>query len=161
MHSRRDELLITDYTGSAAFNIKGATLHSTCNLPRGRKKTKIGLEKRRKLAACNYLIIDEVSMMDCKNLVNLHKNLDNAKSNEAEDFGGLNIIFMSDFLQIPSVSSLHLYINKPSEWALGHRLWRSLNAVILLTEQNVAIRGSRVRRSPSSISYTSAYAGGH
>jgi len=48
---------------------------------------------------------------------------------------GLNVIFMGDFLQIPSVSNLHLYVDKPSQWALGHRLWRSLNAVMLLTKQ--------------------------
>jgi len=135
IHSRREELLITGYTGSAAFNIKGATLHSTCNLPIGRRRKKIGHEKAKKLAACNYLIVDEVSMMDCKNLVNLHKTLGNAKSNEEEDFGGMNVIFMGDFLQIPSVSNLHLYVDKSSQWELGHRLWRSLNAVVLITEQ--------------------------
>ena len=74
-------------------------------------------------------------MMDCKNLVNLHKTLGNAKSNEEEDFGGMNVIFMGDFLQIPSVSNLHLYVDKSSQWELGHRLWRSLNAVVLITEQ--------------------------
>jgi len=42
---------------------------------------------------------------------------------------------MGDFLQIPSVSNLHLYVDKPSEWELGHQLWRSLNAVVLLSEQ--------------------------
>src|SRR5947207_6803120 len=42
---------------------------------------------------------------------------------------------MRDFLQIPLVSNLHLYVDMPSEWELGHQLWRSLNAVVLLSEQ--------------------------
>ena len=121
-HNRRDELLITASTGSAAFNINGATLHSTCNLPIGRKKKKMGQEKSKKLASCNYLIVDEVSMFDCKNLVDLHTALSNAKRNPGEDFGGLNVIFMGDFLQMPAVSCRDLYVTKPSEWALGHRL---------------------------------------
>src|SRR6266496_759320 len=76
-HDRGDEIMVTAYTGTAAFNINGATLHSTCNLPIGKKKKKPGPEKAKKLARCHYLIVDEVSMMDCKNLVNLHNNLGN------------------------------------------------------------------------------------
>jgi hypothetical protein len=74
-------------------------------------------------------------MMDCKTLVHLHNNLGNARRTQAEKFGGVNVIFIGDFLQIPSVSNLHLYIDKPSNWELGHQLWRSLNAVVLLSEQ--------------------------
>ena len=127
--------MVTAYTGTAAFNINGATLHSACNLPIGKKKKKPGPEKAKKLARCHYLIVDEVSMMDCKNLVNLHNNLGNARRKQAENFGGVNIIFMGDFLQILSVSNLYLYVDKPSEWELGHQLWRSMNAVVLLSEQ--------------------------
>ena len=50
-------------------------------------------------------------------------------------FGGVNIIFMGDFLQIPTVSGLDVYADKPSQWEQGHQLWRSLNTVVLLTEQ--------------------------
>ena len=78
-HNRGDELIVTGYTGTAAFNINGATLHSTCNLPIGKKEKKPEPEKAKKLTHCNYLIIDEVSMMDCKTLVNLHNNLGNMR----------------------------------------------------------------------------------
>src|SRR5204862_7637674 len=33
------------------------------------------------------------------------------------------------------VSTLDVYVDNPSKWEQGHRLWRSLNAVVLLTEQ--------------------------
>ena len=74
-------------------------------------------------------------MMDSKNLVDLNTNLGAAKSSRDVYFGGVNIIFMGDFLQLPTISHLDVYINMPSEWEYGHHLWRSINAVVLLTEQ--------------------------
>jgi PIF1-like helicase len=84
----------------------------------------------------NYMVIDEVSMMDSNVMERLHTRLSTIKSNTNQDFGGVNLIFVSDFLQLPSVSHLDLYNNNPeSEWYHGHILWRSLNAVIILMEQ--------------------------
>lgn len=82
-----------------------------------------------------YLIIDEVSMMDCKMLVNLNINLKKVKSRPDDYFGGINIIFMGDFLQLTTVSHLDVYVDKSSEWEYGHHLWRFINLIILLTEQ--------------------------
>ena len=82
-----------------------------------------------------YLIINEVSMMDCKMLVNLNMNLKEAKSQYDDYFGGINIIFMGNFLQLATISHLDVYINKSSEWEYGHHLWRPINLVVLLTEQ--------------------------
>ena len=45
-------------------------------------------------------------MMDCRMLVNLHKNLGDTKASHDGYFGGVNIIFMGDFLQIPTISGL-------------------------------------------------------
>jgi hypothetical protein len=56
-------------------------------------------------------------MMDLKLLLNLHDNLAAAKQNLEVYFDGLNVIFMGDFLQIPTVSHLG---DKPSQWELGH-----------------------------------------
>ena len=28
-----------------------------------------------------------------------------------------------------------VYVDKPSQWEYGHQLWRSINVVVLLTEQ--------------------------
>jgi len=134
--NRQNELMVTATTGTAAFNVGGITLHSAANLPIGKQKKKnIGRIKRNDWRNCHYLIIDEVSMMDCKMLVNLNTNLRDAKSLNDGYFGGVNVIFMGDFLQLNTVSQLDVYVNKPSEWEYGHHLWRSINAVVLLTEQ--------------------------
>ena len=68
-------------------------------------------------------------------LINLNMNLKEAKSRPDDYFGGINIIFMGDFLQLATVSHLDVYVDKPSEWENGHHLWRSINLVVLLTEQ--------------------------
>src|SRR5438045_1332882 len=73
-------------------------------------------------------------MMDCKVITRLHTQLCKAKSLPELKFGGINIIFMGDFLQIPAVSRLDLYIDNP-KWQQGHHLWRSLNAVVILRKQ--------------------------
>ena len=68
-------------------------------------------------------------------LVNLNTNLKEAKHRHDDYFGGINIIFMGDFLQLVTVSHLDVYVDKPSEWEYSHHLWRSINLVVLLTEQ--------------------------
>ena len=127
--------MVTATTGTAAFNIAGTILHSTANLPIGKQvKKKIGNSKGKDWTNHHYLIIDEVSMMDCRMLVNLNANLGDTKSSRNIYFGGVNI-FMGNFLQLPTISHLDVYIGTPSEWEYGHQLWRSINAIVLLTEQ--------------------------
>src|SRR5204862_6090211 len=73
-------------------------------------------------------------MMDCKVITRLHTQLCKAKSLPGLKFGGVNIIFMGDFLQIPADSHFDLYIDNP-RWQQGHYLWRSVNAVVILRKQ--------------------------
>jgi hypothetical protein len=79
-----------------------------------------------------YMIIDEVSMLDCKVIKSLHTQLTKAKSKPEISFGGVHVIFLSDFLQLPAVINPDLYVDQ-NDWGLGHRLWRSLNTVVMLT----------------------------
>jgi len=45
------------------------------------------------------------------------------------------VLFFGDFFQLPSVSKLDLWRGKLGRWHQGHDLWRSLNAVVTLTQQ--------------------------
>jgi hypothetical protein len=77
--NRQNELVVTAPTGTAAFNVVGITIHSAGNLPiRKQKKKKMG-SKTKHWKDHQYLIIDEVNMMDSKMLVNLNTNLKEAK----------------------------------------------------------------------------------
>jgi hypothetical protein len=78
-NNRSTELIVTATMGSAAFNIRGSTLHSATNLTvnkRGHsRKRKMIQKKAVPWRDRNYLIIDEVSMLDLRTLENLHDQL--------------------------------------------------------------------------------------
>ena len=133
--SRSNELVVTATTGTAAFNVKGRTLHSAVGIPvengDGARVVTMSDKKAKEWEDRHYLIVDEVSMMDCNVITRLHTQLCKAKLLPELKFGGANIIFMGDFLQIPAVSRFDLYIDNP-RWQQGHHLWRSLNSVVIL-----------------------------
>ena len=54
------------------------------------------------------MITDEVSMLDCKVIEDLHNQLTIAKAKPLVEFGSMNIIF-GDFLQLPAVINPDLY----------------------------------------------------
>ena len=49
-----------------------------------------------------YVFLDEVSMLSCNDLYNIHKRLCMLMNND-QLFGGLNFIFARDFAQLPPV----------------------------------------------------------
>src|SRR5436305_1671682 len=78
-------------------------------------------------------------MMNAKVMMQLNKTLNllrgSNKEHEAKPFGGVNVLFFGDFLQLPSVSKLDLWRTKLGRWQQDHDLWRFLNVVIILTQQ--------------------------
>jgi hypothetical protein len=137
-NGREKELIVTATTGSAAVKVKGRTVHAAASIPIERSDGKKlgGLNKQQVEAweLRRYMIIDEVSMLDCQVMDYLHKQLSIAKANPEVAFGGVNIIFFGDFLQLPAVLNPDLYVDN-KDYPLGHQLWRSLNAVVILTQQ--------------------------
>jgi PIF1-like helicase/Helitron helicase-like domain at N-terminus len=134
---QQDRLVVTAMTGTAAAKIDGCTLHSGVGIPveRGdRGSRRISIAKQAEWVNRQFLIVDEVSMMDCNIIARLNTHLCVLKSNSSELFGGVNIIFFGDFLQFPAVSRLDLYLDN-IRCHEGHTLWRSLNAVVILRQQ--------------------------
>ena len=87
------------YTGSAANNVHGITLHGALNLSPshpvvGSGKTKTDLKRMWK--SIKYFIIDEISMLSCEFLADISDILCTAKES-LNPFGGLSIIFCGDF----------------------------------------------------------------
>lgn len=85
--------------GVAARNISGSTLHASLSLF---QRSQRGLSPHGKQHLQNmwegvdYLFIDEVSMVSCELLYDVHESLMDAKGN-SRPFGGINIIFAGDF----------------------------------------------------------------
>jgi hypothetical protein len=135
------------YTGVAARNIGGATLHSLLQMSEvGRQASAKG---KRDLAAMwdgvDYLFIDEVSMIGCEFLHNISRALTDAKGNTAA-FGGVNVIFAGDFAQLSPIGDVRLYksmdtssmssatTNRAQAKVLGKLLWLSVDTVVILHE---------------------------
>ena len=144
--SRR--LRLASFTGAAAKNIGGTTLHTALCMNAASKKS-TGTKTRTDLIAMwdgvDHLLVDEVSMIGCSLLVDIHNALVNA-TGRTEPFGGINIIFAGDFAQLPPVGDTKLYahlnynklhVDTPSgqKTVFGKLLWRAIDTVVILTEQ--------------------------
>jgi hypothetical protein len=138
--NKANELLVTATTGTAAVNIDGRTVHNATGIGIEvgdvTRTSKVTDRMKDLWETCMYMVIDEVSMLSCQTMVSLNAQLMKIKNHPTVTFGGVNLIFFGDFLQFPAVSRLDLYMDRPrSEYALGHNLWRSLNAAVILRQQ--------------------------
>ena len=102
--NQAQRLIITATTGAAAVKINGSTLHSAVGIPveSGDREQQIKVarvtdKQLLKWKELDYIIVDEVSMMDAKVMMQLNKTLNllrgSHKEHEAKPFGGVNVLF--------------------------------------------------------------------
>ena len=143
--SRRFRL--ASYTGVAAKNISGMTVHSALSINQ-RNKSGSQLKTHRDLVAMwegvDYFFIDEISMIGCAMLYKISEALIDSKGISTQ-FGGINLIVAGDFAQLPPVGETQLYANvdtsktssastRGQETVFGKLLWLSINKVVILTQ---------------------------
>ena len=101
----RKQSAVLSFTGLAAINVGGETIHSFFRFPMGfmdKRTINANTKISHILHGINTLVLDEVSMiradlMDCIN-VSLQKNKENALP-----FGGVQMIFIGDLHQLPPI----------------------------------------------------------
>ncbi|XP_051734295.1 uncharacterized protein LOC127504021 [Ctenopharyngodon idella] len=98
-------VLLSAFTGTAAFNISGKTLHSILKLPRNLKPPYQGLgnaldELRARLRDVEILIIDEVSMISKDLFAYINWRFQQIKGSK-KPFGGISVLAVGDFYQLP------------------------------------------------------------
>jgi ATP-dependent DNA helicase PIF1 len=109
---------ITATTGSAALLIGGRTLHSYLGIGIN-KKTSTEMAKymrkdvKNKLKALDFLIIDEISMLNNEMFVDISHLLCIIKGN-TEPFGGVQVLLCGDFCQLPPVEPDYAFMCE--EW---------------------------------------------
>ena len=128
---------ITAMTGCAAWNIKGKTLHSWAGIGTGEKNTESLLKniiKNKKIKEnwqkTDTLIIDEVSMLT-KNLFEKINDIAQRIRNNPRSFGGIQIILLGDFYQLPPIDNG----NDKVSFCFESSIWGNcINTIVHLTE---------------------------
>ena len=109
------KMQITATSGICAMSLNGSTIDWL--LDKGYKNENNEEQRtlytrvenmRGKLGDTTLLVIDEVSMMGCKKLNELDKMLKMVKNNELV-FGGLDVLLVGDFAQLPAVKQVSLH----------------------------------------------------
>jgi len=144
--SRR--LRLAAFTGVAAKNIGGTTLHTALAMSSSRKKSDTNKTRAGLVAmwdGVDHLVVDEVSNIGCALMTDVHNALVSA-TGCTDLFGGISVIFAGDFTQLPPVLDAKLYTHLDhrklraetpagQKTTFGKLLWRSVSTVVILTEQ--------------------------
>ena len=141
-------LLIVAPTGSAAALLKGSTYHSAFGINSdGGPSSNIQLAQvKSRLEGVDYIFLDEVSMLSCRDLYLISARLSRVMNNLDTPFGGLNMIFAGDFAQLPPVigqehSSLYSRTVgknttslRDQEASIGKALWHQVTTIVILRQ---------------------------
>lgn len=125
---RDNGLFITASTGVAASKIGGTTVHSFSGIGIGKDSAEsiaYRIKKRdagQRLRQARTLIIDEISLlaMETVDLIDVVCRI--VRGNDAP-FGGIRIIFVGDFLQLPPVTKK----DEEVKFAFDSEAWKKLN----------------------------------
>lgn len=100
---------ITASTGIAAVHVSGQTIHSWAGLRDDKQLTDIDIDDilgnsytLRRMTQAEVLIIDEISMVSAELLNNVER-LTRAARQNPKPFGGIKVILVGDFFQLPPV----------------------------------------------------------
>jgi len=139
-------------TGVAAFQIGGTTLHSFAGIATGQAVISkcVELAKRKTVAQqwrkCKHLIVDEISMVDGEYFKKLEAVARSVKGND-RPFGGIQLIFTGDFLQLPPVvkGKDRRFAFETSAWGRCNLLNINLTVVKRQSDQRLVELLNRVR----------------
>ena len=132
------EPAITASTGIAATHVHGMTLHAWSGIGIKRDLTEEDVDRisqnervAKRMGKAKVLIVDEVSMLDGRTLESVERVCRAVRYSEAP-FGGLQVIFVGDFFQLPPVARE----GARAMFAYESRAWASLDPLVCyLSEQ--------------------------
>src|SRR3989344_5718155 len=142
LRERGVEPAVTASTGIAATHVGGMTIHSWSGIGIKKNVSDWDIEMiqsrektARRIVEAKVLIIDEISMLDAQTLESVDKVLRTLRRRplmEEQPFGGLQVIVVGDFFQLPPVSR-----GEDVQFAFDSDAWKALNPVVCyLSEQH-------------------------
>ena len=128
-------IAVTASTGIAATHIGGMTIHSWSGMGIRDTLTDEDIDVivsreylAKRFAKTNILIIDEISMLSGVFLANLDRLLRSVRFSQ-EPFGGIQVVLVGDFFQLPPVSR-----GNDIEFAFEDPVWRTLRLAICVLD---------------------------
>ncbi len=133
------KVAVTASTGIAATHIGGMTIHAWAGIGARDSLTQYDLDQivstekvARRVKQTQVLVVDEISMLDGK-LLDMLNIICRTIRQSGEAFGGLQIIFVGDFFQLPPVTMRGDMVR----YAFESRAWEDARPLICyLTEQH-------------------------
>lgn len=113
----------TAFTGLAATNINGQTLHSYA-----RFASHSFYSYSEEMKDTDILVIDEISMLPPYLFQLLDSKLRVAKNRRNEPFGGIQLILMGDFLQLPPIKNRE--IEDPHTFCIETEAWEKADITL-------------------------------
>jgi ATP-dependent DNA helicase PIF1 len=130
---------ITASTGMAAINVSGTTIHSFAGIGIGDRPAedlywKMRTETRNRIRSCKMLAIDEISMLSAETLKLIDEVFKLTRGNKLS-FGGIQLIVIGDFLQLPPVARDAAGNEAETHFAFESRAWAAANFETVLLEK--------------------------
>ena len=125
-------ILVCAYTGLAAYNVKGSTLHSALKIQPNKtlsKYTKLSQDAlntvRMKFRNLSVLLIDEISLVGNNMLKQVNLRLQEITGLKEIDFGGIHVIVFGDLFQLKPVMDGWIFNDLNSDYgSLATNLWK-------------------------------------
>jgi ATP-dependent DNA helicase PIF1 len=137
LYSNGINFKLTASTGVAGINIGGTTLHFFAGLGLAKedvnKLTRRVMNKKHLLQrwrTLSTLIIDEISVLDIEFFCKLEHIARRVRQSK-QPFGGIQIILVGDFLQLPNIQKREDEI----EYLFEHKVWKDLGLKIVQLKQ--------------------------
>ncbi len=117
------EMDVTASTGAAAVNVSGTTIHSFSGIGIGDRPAEevyyhMSPDTREKIRSCTMLAIDEISMLSADMFELIDEVFKFTRGNKLP-FGGIQLIVVGDFLQLPPVSKDEIEVR----FAFESKIW--------------------------------------
>ena len=143
LRSRKIDPAITASTGIAATHISGMTIHSWSGIGIRKRLDKYDLDRIssierivKRVENAHILIIDEISMLSGETLSMIDAVCREIRRSPDMPFGGLQIVFVGDFFQLPPVVAADEQA-LPAKFAYDSAAWQAADPVVCyLTEQH-------------------------
>ena len=149
------QCLLTATTGMAAQLTNAKTIHSVAALPISNIPSDENELTGQRLQALQnafegvkYVVIDEMSMMGQRTFAFVDLRLRQATGALNEFFGGLNVILVGDFGQLPPVGDVPMYVqpNTSSLRQRGYVAYREFTDVVVLERVQRQVGDSATQR---------------